>query len=181
MQKDAFSTCINFLALLEWKHIQKILNNNTTVHIARYVKRKKIIMGYTHHWNNVNLTDELVEDAVAIVHSTDVELTDDDGYGDPAIVSFAELKFNGIDEDGHETFWLRADADGDFCKTAEKPYDIVVSAVLTAVILQDAGYVASDGTMQDEGWQAGMKFYEQATGKEISPAGYQKIAKALSR
>ena len=41
-----------------------------------------------------------------------------------------EIRFNGIGDDGHETFLVRnMGTKFSFCKTARKPYDIVVSEV----------------------------------------------------
>lgn len=45
-----------------------------------------------------------------------------------------EIFFNGIDDDGHETFYLSRYASRmtgfTFCKTARKPYDVVVCSLL---------------------------------------------------
>jgi hypothetical protein len=81
-----------------------------------------------------------------------------DGTGAP---EFAETEFslNGADPDDYETFSLGTEAtDFDFCKTGERPYDIVVTAIITraAELAMERGYKFEfwgDGGM--EGFQAG--------------------------
>lgn len=77
--------------------------------------------------------------------------------------------FNGTDEGNlsHETFAIYEDeADWSFCKTARKPYDLLVCACLIAAgkIL---GYkINTDGTLED--WKPAFDFYAKVTGvKEV--------------
>ena len=59
-------------------------------------------------------------------------------YDRPNVPAQNELKFdklticfNGLGDDGHETFFFESDnLSWDFCKTAHKPYDVVVKKVL---------------------------------------------------
>lgn len=73
------------------------------------------------------------------------------------VVDDTVIRFNGIGEDGHETFrltrnfeqqsWRRkGESHSSFCKTARKPYDEVVAAVLSCVEhhLGDIFKVSSD-------------------------------------
>ena len=63
------------------------------------------------------------------------------------------IAFNGRGEDGHETFVLqRAESDFSFCKTAGKPYDIVVVELLREVkrIVPDWLHMSSDGDGDEE-------------------------------
>lgn len=101
-----------------------------------------------------------------------------DGNGDP-ILSKEKISFNGqgprLD---HETFYLepkrelpyegaRPDQIGwAFCKTARKPYDIVVTACLT-FLQADYGFeVSSDGDVDD--WDAGVKLAEEALARQFA-------------
>jgi len=109
-----------------------------------------------------------------------------DGNGEPEY-NEAYFRFNGDASEGHdyETFawealpeqpdWQRKHyaAEGrnphqifDFCKTAHKPYDAVVCAVLirAKVIYGDLVEVRSDGDWTD--WQAGRTLYETVFGEE---------------
>lgn len=51
----------------------------------------------------------------------------------PAKVLKTIIRFNGVEDDGHETFYLpKKKRSFNFCKTARKPYDIAVAMVLLA-------------------------------------------------
>jgi hypothetical protein len=76
------------------------------------------------------------------------------------------VRFNGYGEDSHETFLFSIDgADSfNFCKTARKPYDAVVTACLIHMkeiygALVDIG---SDGYWSE--WSDGARLYRNATG-----------------
>jgi len=90
------------------------------------------------------------------------------------------IRFNGVEDDGHETFILtrtkRAkydyesqeeyDVDGafDFCKTARKPYDVLVTSSLLAAmrIANGAWVVGSDGDEYD--WEKGIALVTKVLG-----------------
>ncbi|MDF0603571.1 hypothetical protein P1J78_22840 [Psychromarinibacter sp. C21-152] len=107
-------------------------------------------MGYTHYWThrrrftNAEWT-EIKDDIVAIVGTTDVIIGT--SHGDSpiptpgAVCMDKEILINGVEEDSHETFviyqdrapkpeWQTMPRGWDFCKTARKPYDEVVTACL---------------------------------------------------
>lgn len=65
-----------------------------------------------------------------------------------------EILFNGIEDDGHETMVLeRKGTDFQFCKTARKPYDRVVVALLILANHHAPGVwkISSDGDPDE--WQ----------------------------
>lgn len=74
------------------------------------------------------------------------------------------IRFNGVGEDGHETFLLTRIREPyfTFCKTARKPYDVVVVAILIAAdaIAPGALAIGSDGDADD--WQAGLTLASRA-------------------
>lgn len=89
------------------------------------------------------------------------------------------ISFNGLGPDlDHETFMFDAkrsmpydNAPADrlgwaFCKTARKPYDVVVTAVLTYLAADWGFEVSSDGDVPD--WDLGVKLAEEALGREFS-------------
>ena len=90
------------------------------------------------------------------------------------------LVINGVDAQRHETFQIKKDAtpgetwmDADFCeqgscKTSQKPYDLVVTAILSWIEhhFPDRIRVISDGTLDE--WREGIELAKQATGAEIS-------------
>lgn len=149
-------------------------------------------MGYTHYWtfdpNQVSDTEQLrksfkrasryVKGFVKFINADrnkcDYTIGGGLGYGKP-IISDTEIWFNGdaSQQLDHETFslhWARPNLHGryrDFCKTARKPYDLVVCFTLlifAEIFPPEAFEFSSDGTMQDEEWQKAVELYEAFTG-----------------
>ena len=91
-------------------------------------------MGYTHYWNLVENAKPLSNKVIADLHKVfelyiDI-LVYESGHADDLIYTNARIRFNGEGEYGHETFYFSIDELDGFCKTARKPYDIVVTIVL---------------------------------------------------
>ena len=91
-------------------------------------------MGYTHYWKSEGFTneewDQLTRGVKEILAKTDVPLAGDNGGGTPEITD-SHVWLNGVGDDGHETFYLTDEPTKfEFCKTAHKPYDEVVVAIL---------------------------------------------------
>lgn len=92
------------------------------------------------------------------------------GEGKP-IFNESQIWFNGTQKEGldHETFNIIWSGGGkDFCKTARKPYDILVCFTLLTfaeIFPIEAFSFSSDGTMADEEWQKAKYYYETFTGK----------------
>jgi len=138
-------------------------------------------MGYTHYFKKAGLKRVSDEDwsqfecevkrAIAKCE-VPVAFEYDEAHKLP-IVDGALIKFNGIGDDGHETFYLERNlSDFEFCKTANKPYDILVVAVLALAkdIFGDWFDVSSDGDSED--WEAGVKLASEVAGREIkNPIG----------
>jgi len=75
------------------------------------------------------------------------------------------VTFNGVGEESHETFYWAIDGSGfNFCKTAAKPYDTVVTACLIHLkdVYGDLVDIGSDGSWAD--WALGARLYRNATG-----------------
>ena len=119
-------------------------------------------MGYTHYFNFIEIPSrekfiefaEGVKQLVATAQEAGIEIADEE-YGDDKIV------FNGVGADAHETFYVSAgDTDYNFCKTAQKPYDIAVTAslILAKKIFGDDIEIRSDGNWSD--WESGQLLYE---------------------
>lgn len=129
-------------------------------------------MGYTHYFPAKRdfTTDEFLQigEAVrAIIKASPVPVVREfDRPDESPEINGDFIAFNGPGADGHETFWLPREKEGfQFCKTAEKPYDVVVTACLIAAdkIAPGALDIGSDGGPDD--WQAGLKLAEQAVGR----------------
>jgi hypothetical protein len=106
-------------------------------------------MGYTQHWkfrddiapaefeNGADKFEKAAHLGVKLcdkVRSLGIEICGGDGYGNPAF-SRGKVVFNGSAEkrEDYETFAM-APNDGvyNFCKTSEKPYDLLVCLMLLA-------------------------------------------------
>ena len=98
-------------------------------------------MGYTHYWeyNKINLTEsELItlrgNLEEVINRYKDIIQYEDDVEQSPELYidwenNIVYIRFNGINESGHETFFINK-KNNTFCKTARKPYDQAVCECL---------------------------------------------------
>jgi len=151
-------------------------------------------MGYTHYWRQLrDFTDTEWQELTRL---TKLITADSRGvlarhpYDDHTLtIDDESIYFNGIGDEGHETFCItkkkRAkmdyeeqeayDKEGafDFCKTAQKPYDKYVVAVLCALynmkIKLDEEkppvlYIRSDGNTKD--WTEGLFHAVRSTREE---------------
>jgi hypothetical protein len=115
-------------------------------------------MGYTHYWTTFKTVDtNKITDLKADLE----KLSNGSGdHGSLPELSDEEIVFNGVEHDAHETFHFEFDntVKFDCCKTAHKPYDEVVTAVLTVLKLYmgDDLSVRSDGEPTD--WANGVAF-----------------------
>lgn len=138
-------------------------------------------MGYTHYWRQrrdilVAPWSEIMQAATCIVEQTKLggvplAWESDEPQRAPEITKDA-IRFNGVGDDGHETFMLmrkrrKPEYKGDdpafnFCKTAQKPYDVAVVAILAYVdsLYGELFDVSSDGDPPD--WEAGVALARKA-------------------
>jgi len=150
-------------------------------------------MGYTHYFPRMReITDEewrLIQAAATEVinqfrtspHPLAYEFDAPDA---PPYVSGTEIRFNGVGGEGHETFHVdrlsrdRHDRSDqaypfgfDFCKTARKPYDTAVVAILTIMHHYAPGGwgIDSDGTQED--WLEGLELAHLAIELAETKAG----------
>lgn len=133
-------------------------------------------MGYTHYWKKQSddpfdpkKWDEFIKDAQKILNTAKVikipvqyELDDTK----PPQLDKEILRFNGVDDDGHETFFMAqaATSSFEFCKTAHKPYDIYVTAILVLAksTFGDDLKVSSDGKRTE--WLPGIDLCMKTVG-----------------
>ena len=81
------------------------------------------------------------------------------------------ISFNGVGEDAHETFVLTPKETGfTFCKTARKPYDTLVVAILCLADLTFPGLlsISSDGDSGD--WEEGLLLARLVNPGAVIPA-----------
>lgn len=134
-------------------------------------------MGYTHYWRfqpPKKGTTQLVEakyqlailDCQKVILAYKKEFGCLSGYSaHTKLGQYGGINFNGRGRDGHETFVLREhykqNEGFNFCKTAQKPYDEVVTACLIILghYLVDNIVVSSDGYQED--WQDGLNLVKK--------------------
>lgn len=119
-------------------------------------------MGYTHYWRHGDIAPEdwaaLVADADRIVEAAEVPVNHN--------ISTKEIWLNGASPDSFESFALRPEATGfSFCKTEQRPYDLVVATILLRAHAIIPGFeISSDGNW-DEHWQATRNLYFRLFGE----------------
>ena len=160
-------------------------------------------MGYTHYTyrprknaGSAYFYGKLALDARQIVEqaqSEGIRIRNGEGLGEP---EFTEFSFSingdaeGFTSDGrdlaHETFYWAGipthpkHREGEshyfsFCKTAMKPYDAVVTAILIRAksIYGSCVEISSDGDWSD--WQAGRELYQRVFG-EVAPCPFDEVS-----
>lgn len=157
-------------------------------------------MGYTHYYTrpvanagSAYMFGKLCLDAKAIIDhakQSGIRLANGNAEAgtDPECTA-DYFSLNGVSDEygdeGHETFyWENIPTQPDyrnksaeyfnFCKTAYKPYDAVVTAILirAKVIYGSCVSVSSDGSWQE--WQAGRNMYQIVFG-EIAPCPFSQV------
>jgi len=130
-------------------------------------------MGYTHYWYGLrNFTapewQAICDDARQLFDKATVTACREyDRPQETPEIAADVIAFNGPNEDGHETFWFQREPDDfQFCKTAAKPYDLLVTAMLIVSHKHapDALRISSDGGVED--WRAGLDFTRQVLGAD---------------
>lgn len=127
-------------------------------------------MGYTHYWESGPISPDtlaaLATDVRNIVLASELPIAGWDGTGEPEYGP-DRISLNGIGDDAHESFVIEPSGEWTFCKTAYKPYDVVVTAALLALRDRTGARLSSDGDTPD--WIAGHALAERATGRTIAP------------
>lgn len=122
-------------------------------------------MGYTHYWDTPRLEDdgvwqEIIVGVQNILICTGIPVGSPDGEGDAPHINNDYIGFNGVGEDACESFLIRRSGQGwQFCKTARRPYDDVVTAVLLLLEHHLPGQfqISSDGSWEE--WTQGRELF----------------------
>lgn len=85
-------------------------------------------MGFTRYWEFNSLDTEKFKDfsrmCDLVIETMDIPVED-------VTINDTQVRFNGVDEDGHETFLFSLNKPNfNFCKTNLKPYDELVCGCL---------------------------------------------------
>lgn len=104
-------------------------------------------MGYTHYFNATGKPlDKVLPILQEIADDHKTLIAEECDLDTPANITPKLIAFNGKGEDGHETFWFVPEKNrAMFCKTAHKPYDVVVCKMLLVLFANDIATVRSDG------------------------------------
>jgi hypothetical protein len=143
------------------------------LYIENFLTSFSIIFRYTHYWGNDDLSPEdeqvwkdfwpqLVSDAAIIIDRAGVPIQRDSEDTRPPLLSVQEgIYLNGVGRDGHETLVLNPSGSWDFCKTARKPYDVVVATILlrASILMGKAFHLSSDGAWGEDGWPAAEELF----------------------
>ena len=124
-------------------------------------------MGYTHYWDNPGFTNdewsEAQKYAKRIVGATYVPIQFEDDIAAAPQIDNDVIRFNGVGGAAHETFFVEKHPNRGFgfCKTAYKPYDEVVVAMLIMLSRVNPRFTwSSDGDDSDH--VEGMKLFQRA-------------------
>ena len=109
--------------------------------------------------------------ALDIIERSPIPLGNAFGEGNEPTTTDKGIYTNGIGDDGHETLFIPSVltlGDFEFCKTARKPYDLIVTAVyatLAHIGGVDCVEVSSDGCSED--WVEGCDLASEILGQTI--------------
>jgi len=140
----------------------------------RLTKTGVITVGYSHYWSKTGEVDNkkyaaALKDIAKIVKASHVKLANGAGEEGTKPELTNGIAFNGVGDDSHETFSLPKSAQSiqhEFCKTASKPYDILVVAALARLAEVPGIIVKSDGDTSD--WQAGVALASKILGRKVA-------------
>ena len=124
-------------------------------------------MGYTHYWTLEGGIEQEQWNKFLQGARKVIETAKEAGIAIEDNSAGAAISFNGIGEGAHEDFSIATDEVGfNFCKTAFKPYDAVVTAILiyADAVFGDDIKIKSDGNWVD--WEGGSLLYEEVFGVE---------------
>lgn len=131
-------------------------------------------MGYTHYWTIVNADPSAwgkfrnaTERVITAVQSKGIRIAGPLGTGRHDIET--AILLNGAEPDAYESFVLDP-ADGwTFCKTARRPYDLSVVAIL--VLAEHYGILRATSDGEPHEWTAGLALAQTIEASAKLPAG----------
>ncbi|SPO01535.1 uncharacterized protein DNG_04208 [Cephalotrichum gorgonifer] len=127
-------------------------------------------MGYTHYWDTYGWDSlqwqmawpKLIDDARLILAAADVLVSGPDGGPDEITAPLTDVDkgilLNGVADDSHEPFRIGPSDRSAFCKTLQKPYDLVVASILLR---------ASDGEWDQKEWMDARRLYKALWPDEV--------------
>lgn len=133
-------------------------------------------MGYTHYYRGpVVLSPTVLVQVKAIIkvaRGQDIHIRGGSGTGRPTVTA-NEIRLNGnaVEDLDYETFMVTPEGKRSFCKTARRPYDAVVGAILILLSETNVDFTVSSDGGWDGDWRLARRLYADAFGKapETSP------------
>lgn len=128
-------------------------------------------MGYTHYWRrdknlDVDKFKKASADCKKVADWLRIPIQYEYNRDEPPVFDWNLIRFNGVGDDGHETFYVQriCTESFQFCKTARKEYDTVVVACLIVLkhYFGDDIVISSDGDVKD--WQLGLNACQKCLG-----------------
>ena len=130
-------------------------------------------------WNKIT---EATEELIKIQIENGIPIVDGrGGIGTKPEINDNFISLNGEGEDSHESFYLQrtGNEEFEFCKTAQKPYDTLVVAVLT--IVSDLGYTEFSSDGDDEDLEEGRKLGREIFSKQQTVPAIPEISNIKER
>jgi len=131
-------------------------------------------MGYSHYWTLKNAIEQTKWEQFLHGARQIIETADAAGIKLEDKSTASEIFINGVGAGAHEDFVITSEDTGyDFCKTGEKPYDTVVTAILIHAkkVFGDDILITSDGAWHH--WDSGRLLYE--TVYDVQPFGTESV------
>jgi len=128
-------------------------------------------MGYTHYFDfKAKPPKDVWEDFIKAKDAILKQHAESGGFPIEDLSDLYTVDINGVGDDAFENLVLHPDPGWSFCKTGQRPYDVVVVAVLCALatICKDYVLVTSDGDRED--WLEGQKLACDALGQVEIPS-----------
>jgi len=131
-------------------------------------------MGYTHYWKAekpLTLEEKHKEMIRGIFEEYKDIIQYEDDTDQPPLMGDGVIRFNGIEDHGHETFYIELGKAFEFalCKTARKDYDEPVMKCLLVLSTLEGFSFSSDGGIHPEGeWGEALK-WAKSQGIEVAP------------
>lgn len=131
-------------------------------------------MGYTHYWTTTTELPAIAfqaffADVVKLFALPEVKglLAYESDSTRAPLADNDQVQFNGRGEQSHETFIFTRGPQDTFCKTAYKPYDVAVVAVLLLAKRHFKGLISvwSDGDRDGADWAPGRALAAQIKSK----------------
>lgn len=136
-------------------------------------------MGYTHYYGLKKEIKEIPTEALKKIKKVIKEykeiLRSEYDEETEAIATKKMIRFNGIEDEGHETFYFDTTTKSEFCKTAMKAYDLPCSIVLLLLfnyipefeLASDGLYVSDKKVELDGNWSEAFEIVKTKFGIEF--------------